>query len=407
MTYPEDEGFEESGESDTPRTVYRRRAYYEWCCKQIPKEDEEKDFDGSRKYPKKRQKLTNQKLKFDEETIARNYEVWNNALQPDGRVRVPKKHTGDLRETLNYIAATLNIMQGSLKALTPGSYIITFQHFTKPPGWIPSEEDTACPIYCTVCSDLLDMRDVGHSCKECGIPCCRRCEEGPDEECWICRSEEWDKEQERRKKLDLPPLEVSLLSRRSQQLLYLDTKFPPDDLPEAPHDISDRDEYDFFPFIEPTYQDPQAQRNEHARQQIRKNEAARIREAFFERQRLQRLSQYDDQGKWVGKGLAIWNTSRLTPAGTSVPKRFAPQHPDGSRRMPGRDEATAVRKDSARLPAAREIISGEQWQVWYPKLNEDDKNEKASWVSSFGQYKWKPHEIIRIFMKVKNRHTTL
>ena len=25
---------------------------------------------------------------------------------------------------------------------------------------------------------------------------------------------------------------------------------------------------------------------------------------------------------------------------------------------------------------------------------------------SFGQYKWKPHEIIHIFMKVKNRHTT-
>ena len=336
MTYPEDEEdlITTPRESDTPRTVDRRRGYYEMCCKQIPKEDKEKDFDGSRKYPKKRQKLTNQKLKFDEETIKRNYEVWNNSLQPDGRVRVPKKHTRDLRETLNYIAATLNIMQGSLKALTPGSYIITFQHFTKPPGWIPSEEDTACPIYCMVCSDLLEMRDVGHGCKGCLIPCCRRCEEGPDEECWICRRDEWNKEQERREKLDLPPLEVSLLSRRSQQLLYLDTKFPPDDLPEAPHDIFDRDEYDFFPFIEPTYQDPQAQRNEHARQEMRKDEVARIGSAFFERQRLQRLSQY-------------------------------------------------------------------------PKLNEDDKNEKASWVSSFGQYKWKPHEIIRIFMKVKNRHTTL
>ena len=50
-------------------------------------------------------------------------------------------------------------------------------------------------------------------------------------------------------------------------------------------------------------------------------------------------------------------------------------------KMPRRDEATAVRKDSVRFLA-------------------------ALWVSYFGQYKWKPHEIIRIFMKVKNRHTT-
>ena len=51
-------------------------------------------------------------------------------------------------------------------------------------------------------------------------------------------------------------------------------------------------------------------------------------------------------------------------------------------KMPRRDEATAVRKDSVRFLA-------------------------APWVSYFGQYKWKPHEIIHIFMKVKNRHTTL
>ena len=50
-------------------------------------------------------------------------------------------------------------------------------------------------------------------------------------------------------------------------------------------------------------------------------------------------------------------------------------------KMPRRDEATAVRKDSVRFLA-------------------------APGVSYFGQYKWKPHEIIHIFMKVKNRHTT-
>ena len=55
MTYPEDEEdlITTPRESDTPRTVDRRRRYYEMYCKQIPKEDKEKDFDGSRKHPTK------------------------------------------------------------------------------------------------------------------------------------------------------------------------------------------------------------------------------------------------------------------------------------------------------------------------------------------------------------------
>ena len=223
---------------------------------------EHKDF-------KKRKKLVNQKL--DPEL---HYDIWRNAISNEGKVLIPKEKSKNLRDVLNHIADCRNVLQGSVKAIKFGVYMISIGYFKKRPGQLPAEEDmTEAPVYCTICSDLLELPHIGSRCTECGMLCCHRCRWGIYDWCWLCRKELAERERKGRADLLLPGAQYADATPREQQLHDLYGLFEGDVLVAVHyaggiryvHD-ADRIEYDFFPFSTPTYLDQQAQREEVERQ---------------------------------------------------------------------------------------------------------------------------------------------
>ena len=230
---------------------------------------------------KKRKKLANQKL--DPEL---HYDIWKNAFSSEGKVLVPKGKSKNLRDVLNHIAECRNVLQGSVKAIKHGVYMISIGNFKRRPGELPSEEDTEAPVYCTICSDLLELPHIGSRCTECGMLCCHRCRWGIYDWCWLCRDELKERERKKRPDLLLPGAQYPEATPREQQLDQLYDQFEDDGRILLPVDYADRIEYDFFPFSTPTYLDEQAQREEVERQR-----------AQSERESKQRSEEDDDAGK--------------------------------------------------------------------------------------------------------------
>ena len=164
--------------------------------------------------------------------------------------------------------------------------MISIGYFKKRPGQLPAEEDmTEAPVYCTICSDLLELPHIGSRCTKCGMLCCHRCRWGIYDWCWLCRKELAERERKGRADLLLPGAQYADATPREQQLHDLYGLFEGDVLVavhyaggiQYVHD-ADRIEYDFFPFSTPTYLDQQAQREEVERQRAQSEMATIIRQ---------------------------------------------------------------------------------------------------------------------------------
>ena len=163
--------------------------------------------------------------------------------------------------------------------------MVSIGYFKKRPGQLPAEEDTEAPVYCTICSDLLELPHIGSTCTECGMLCCHRCRWGIYDWCWLCRDELKYKELKRLPHLLLPGAQYPEATPRDQQLHDIYGLFEGVVLVAVHyaggiryvHD-ADRIEYDFFPFSTPTYLDQQAQREEVERQRAQSELASIIRQ---------------------------------------------------------------------------------------------------------------------------------
>jgi len=206
---------------------------------------------------------------------------------------IPKEKSKNLRDVLNHIAECRNVLQGSVKAIKHGVYMISIGYFKKRPGELPAEEDTEAPAYCPICSDLVELPHIGSSCTECGMLCCHRCRQGIYDWCWLCRDELKYKELKRLPHLLLPGAQYPEATPRDQQLEQLYEQFEDDhgifsscSSSFSPVGYANSIEFNFFPFSPPTYLDEQAQREEVERQR-----------AQSERESKQRSEEDDDARK--------------------------------------------------------------------------------------------------------------